>query len=104
MKEQHQSHDEYLQRKKVYYEKIEKSLRKKEKMDKMRLEELREMNEKRNGSVTHNIKEIKYKQKEQTKYYDQRIRERDNKVQELKAVIREDIETKKELNLLRKAD
>jgi transcriptional regulator of met regulon len=38
------------------------------------------------------------------KYYDGRLKERINKVAEVKQVLKEDIETKKEISMLRKAD
>jgi len=38
------------------------------------------------------------------KYYDVRLREKSEKVAEVKAVLREDVDTRKELTMLRKAD
>ena len=51
-----------------------------------------------------NLKDLKSKQREMFKYYDSRLKERIEKVGEVKNIIREDIETKKELTMLRKAD
>ena len=65
---------------------------------------LKGLHEKRTDGVTINLKDIKNRQKEQFKYYDTRLRERIDKVDQVKAVLREDMETRKELSLLRKAD
>lgn len=96
--------DEFFKRQKDYYDKIAKSSQRKEKLDKERLEVLKGLNEKRNDGVTINLKDIKNRQKEQFRYYDTRLKERIEKVDQVKAVLKEDIETKKELSLLRKAD
>jgi hypothetical protein len=83
---------------------VEKSLKAKAKVDEARIEELKNYNHKRDDTVEINLKEIKHKQKQQIKYYDTRLRERDEKVSEVRNVLKEDIETRKELNMLRKAD
>lgn len=70
----------------------------------MKLDVLKESHEKRLGQIDNNLKDLQHRFKDQLKYYDKRIKERHNKVEELRAVIREDNETKKELNMLRKAD
>ena len=65
---------------------------------------LKESHDKRLGQIDNNLKDLQHRLKDQLKYYDKRIRERDQKVTQLRAVIQEDNETKKELNMLRKAD
>ena len=60
--------------------------------------------EKRLGQIDTNLKDLQHRFKDQLKYYDKRLKERYQKVSELRAVIQEDNETKKELNMLRKAD
>lgn len=95
---------EFFTNQKKYYEKIEKSMRRKEKHDKERLEELRTLNDKRTDGVLVNLKDLKARQREQFQYYDKRLKERINKVDQVKTVLKEDIETRKELSLLRKAD
>jgi hypothetical protein len=104
VKEQSNTMGEFFQRQKEYYDKIEKSQKKKAKEDKEKLEYLKEVNDKRTESVTLNLKDIKQKQREMFRYYDTRLRERSDKVQEVRSVLREDIDTRKELYLLRKAD
>ncbi len=95
---------EFFSRQKEYYDKIQKSVVKKEKLDKELLEQLKEHNDKRTEGVLINLKDIKQRQKEQFSYYDKRLKERISKVEQVKTVLKEDIETKKELSLLRKAD
>ena len=51
-----------------------------------------------------NLKDLSSRFKDQLRYYDKRIKERHQKVNELRTIIKEDIDTKKELNMLRKAD
>ena len=51
-----------------------------------------------------NLKDLRYRQKEMVEYYDKKLQERTDKVDHLRAVLKEDTETKKELTLLRKAD
>ena len=63
-----------MQKQKAYYDKIERSIKKKEKLDKFRLEEIKVLNEKKNDSVSNNLHQLKSKQKDQTRYYDQRIK------------------------------
>lgn len=53
--------DEFYRRQKEYYEKIEKSKKNKEKEEKNRLLMLKEHNEKRNASVTLNLKDLRQK-------------------------------------------
>ena len=65
---------------------------------------LKESHDKRLGQIDNNLKDLQHRLKDQLKYYDKRIKERDQKVTQLRAVIQEDNETKKELNMLRKAD
>ena len=79
-------------------------MKKKEKEDKLKLEALKQQNDKRSEGVSVNLKDLKYKQKEMISYYDSRNKERNDKVEHLKQAIKEDIETKKELTMLRKAD
>lgn len=95
---------EFFTRQKEYYEKIEKSTKKKEKDDKARLEALKEVNDKRADGVHINLKDLRYKQQEMVSYYDTRLKERNDKVEHLKQALKEDVETRKELTLLRKAD
>ena len=68
------------------------------------MEYLRQINEKRNEGVNVNLKDIKIKQREMFRYYDNRLKERHEKVHEVRTVLKEDMDTRKELSLLRKAD
>lgn len=95
---------EFFKGQKEYYEKIEKSIKKKEKDDKARLEALKELNDKRADGVNINLKDLRYKQQEMVSYYDSRLKERNDKIEHLKQTLKEDVETRKELSLLRKAD
>lgn len=104
VKEQNNTMSEFFERQKDYYLKLEKSQKNKAKEDKDRLQYLHEINDKRTESVIINQKDIRNKQIEQFQYYDSRLKERAEKVQEVRAVIKEDIDTRKELYLLRKAD
>ncbi len=70
----------------------------------MKLDVLKESHEKRLGQIDTNLKDLEHRLKDQLRYYDKRLKERHAKVEELRSVIREDNETKKELNMLRKAD
>jgi hypothetical protein len=79
-------------------------MKKKEKEDKEKLEALKLLNDKRNDGVHVNLKDLKARQREQYQYYDKRLKERIGKVEQVKTVLKEDIETRKELSLLRKAD
>ena len=76
----------------------------KQKADEAKIEMLKDYNHKRDDAVDMNLKDLKHKLKQQVKYYDTRLRERDHKVAEVRNVLKEDIDTKKELNMLRKAD
>ena len=93
-----------FEKQRKYLNKIQKSIKNKEKEDKVKLEVLKESHEKRLGQIDTNLKDLKHRLKDQLRYYDKRLKERYEKVDELRAVIREDNETKKELNMLRKAD
>jgi len=104
VKEQSNTMGEFFSRQKEYLEKIEKSTKKKEKDDKARLEALKEINDKRGDSVHVNLKDLRYKQQEMVSYYDSRLKERNEKVEHLKQTLKEDVETRKELTMLRKAD
>lgn len=79
-------------------------MKKKEKEDKERLDILKGSHDKRTEGVLINIKDIRQREREQAQYYDKRLKERSNKVEQVKSVLREDVETRKELSLLRKAD
>ncbi len=98
------SNTDGFSKKERYYKKVEKSLKAKKKADDARIEQLKDYNHKRDEAVGGNLQEIKHKHKQQVKYYDTRLRERENKVIEVRNVLKEDIDTKKELNMLRKAD
>ena len=87
-----------------YYKKVEKSMKHKEKEDKQKIEILKDYNHKRDDAVDMNLKDLKHKLKQQVKYYDTRLKERSNKVAEVRNILKDDIDTKKELNMLRKAD
>ena len=50
---------EFFTRQKEYYDKIEKSMKKKEKEDKEKLEALKHLNDKRNDGVLVNLKDLK---------------------------------------------
>lgn len=56
---------EFFTRQKEYYNKIEKSMRKKEKEDKEKLEALKQLNDKRTDGVLVNLKDLKARQREQ---------------------------------------
>ena len=84
--------------------KIQKSIKNKEKEDKAKLEDLKVSHEKRLGQIDTNLKDLQHRHKDQISYYNKRLKEKQEKVIELRAVIKEDNETKKELNMLRKAD
>lgn len=96
--------EDFLNRQREYYSKIEKSQKNKAREDKQRLDYLRELNDKRTEGVHVNLKDLKSKEKEMYRYYDSRLRERSDKVAEVRSVLREDADTRKELSLLRKAD
>ena len=64
------------------------------------MEVLVESHEKRLGQIDTNLKDLQHRLKDQLKYYDKRLKERYQKVSELRAVIQEDNETKKELNMI----
>lgn len=93
-----------FEREKKYYTKIERSIKNKKKEDKLRLAMLQDNNGKRTEAVDINLKDIRHKQRDMLKYYDVRIRERSEKVAEVRQVLREDVDTRKELTMLRKAD
>jgi len=93
-----------FQKRERYYKKVEKSMKAKKKADEAKIEMLKDVNHKRDDTVDINLKDIKQKLKQQVKYYDTRLKERDHKVTEVRNILKEDIDTKKELNMLRKAD
>ena len=98
------SNTDGFSKKERYYKKVEKSLKAKQKEDEAKIERLKDYNHKRDEAVEGNLHEIKHKHKQQVRYYDTRLKERNNKVEEVRNVLKEDIDTKKELNMLRKAD
>lgn len=60
--------------------------------------------EKRQGHVETNLKDLNHRFKDQIAYYNKRLKERSERVNEVKSLLKEDVDTKKELNYLRKAD
>ena len=70
-----------------YYKKVEKSMKAKKKVDEAKIEMLKDYNHKRDDAVDINLKDLKHKLKQQVKYYDTRLRERDHKVTEVRNVL-----------------
>lgn len=60
--------------------------------------------DKRQGHVETNLKDLHHRFKDQLAYYNKRLKERNERVTEVKSLLKEDVDTKRELNSLRKAD
>lgn len=75
---------EFFSKQKEYYDKVEKSQKIKATEDKKKMDFLKEVHDKRSEGVNINLKDLRYRQKEMFQYYDSRLKERIDKVEQVK--------------------